>query len=42
VSGVLTEERVLGRTSDEGAILTEKRVLDRASDKRDGSAGERG
>jgi hypothetical protein len=29
VSGVLAEERVLDRTSDEGVILAEEGVLDR-------------
>jgi hypothetical protein len=32
VSGVLTEEQVLGRTSDEGDILAKERVLDGTSD----------
>jgi hypothetical protein len=32
VSGVLTEERVLDRTSDKGFILIEERVLDGTSD----------
>jgi hypothetical protein len=32
VAGVLTEERVLEWTSDEGFVLTEERVLDGTSD----------
>jgi hypothetical protein len=42
VSGVLAEERVLGRTSDKGVILAEERVLDETSDEGIGSAGKRG
>jgi hypothetical protein len=42
VSGVLTEERVLDRMSDEGVILAEERVLDGTSDEEDGFAGENG
>jgi hypothetical protein len=41
VSEVLTEERVLDRTSDEGIIPAEERVLDGTSDEGDGSADER-
>jgi hypothetical protein len=45
VSGVLAEEQVLGRTSDEGFILTEERVLNGMSDEEmvlDGFDGQEG
>jgi L-arabinose isomerase len=42
VSGILAEEQVLDRTSNEGVILAEERVLAGTSDKGIGFAGERG
>ena len=42
MSGVLAEERVLDRMSDEGVILAEERVLDGMTDEGDGSVGKKG